>query len=128
MAPRSTQPFILPRSIKGVPRIFGNFVGKGELAPPSGSTSHEAIEPHPWKEAVKFFSNPVYDQYFHLVLDSLLSSKNQWVTNNGGFWFLCKLCIYLHISRHEWSMHYTHLAFVGFEHSVCCGSLILLPL
>ena len=46
MAPRSTQPFILPRSIKWVPRISGNLVVKSKL-PTWISSSLEAVEPHP---------------------------------------------------------------------------------
>ena len=46
VAPRSTQPFILPRSIKLVPGISGNLVVKSKLPPRSGS-SLEAVEPHP---------------------------------------------------------------------------------
>ena len=52
VAPRSTQPFILPRSIKWVPGISGNLVVKSKLPPQSG-TSPEAVEPHPWKGAMK---------------------------------------------------------------------------
>ena len=46
VAPRLTQPFILPRSIKWVPGISGNLVVKRKLPPWSGS-SLEAVEPHP---------------------------------------------------------------------------------
>ena len=46
VAPRSTQPFILPRSVKWVPGISGNLVVKSKLPPRSGS-SLEAVEPHP---------------------------------------------------------------------------------
>ena len=46
MAPRSTQPFILSRSIKRVPGISGNLVVKSKLASRSGC-SLEAVEPHP---------------------------------------------------------------------------------
>ena len=46
VAPRSTQPFILPRSIKLVPGNSGNLVVKSKLPPRSGS-SLEAVEPHP---------------------------------------------------------------------------------
>ena len=45
-APRLTQPFILPRSVKWVPEIAGNLVVKSKLPPRSGS-SLEAVEPHP---------------------------------------------------------------------------------
>ena len=45
-APRSTQPFILSRSIKWVPGISGNSVVKSKLPPWSGS-SLEAVQPHP---------------------------------------------------------------------------------
>ena len=54
VAPRLTQPFISPRSIKWVPGISGNLVVKSKLPPRSGS-SLEAVEPHPWKGAIKFF-------------------------------------------------------------------------
>ena len=53
VAPRSTQPFIFLRSIKWVPGISGNLVVKSKLPPRSGS-SLEAVEPHPWKGAIKF--------------------------------------------------------------------------
>ena len=56
-APRSTQPFILLRSIKWVPGISGNLVVKSKLPPRSGSRL-EAVEPHPWKGAIKFFKIP----------------------------------------------------------------------
>ena len=46
VAPRSSQPFILPRSIKWVPEISGNLVVKSKLPPRSGS-SLEAVEPGP---------------------------------------------------------------------------------
>ena len=46
VAPRSTQPFILPRSIKWVPGISGNLVVKSKL-PPRSDSSLEAVEPHP---------------------------------------------------------------------------------
>ena len=46
VASRSTQPFILPRSIKWVPGVSGNLVVKRKLSPRSGS-SLEAIELHP---------------------------------------------------------------------------------
>ena len=45
VAPRWSQPFIFPRSIKWVPGISGNLVVKSELPPQSGS-SLEAVEPH----------------------------------------------------------------------------------
>ena len=54
VAPRLTQPFILLRSIKWVPGIFGNLVVKSKLPPWTGS-SLEVVEPHPWKGAIKFF-------------------------------------------------------------------------
>ena len=53
VAPRLTQPFILPRSVKWVPEISGNLVVKSKLPPRSGS-SLEAVEPHPQKGAIKF--------------------------------------------------------------------------
>ena len=43
VAPRSTQPFILPRSIKWVPGISGKLVVKSKLPPRSGS-SLEAVK------------------------------------------------------------------------------------
>ena len=46
VAARSTQPFILPQSIKWVPGISGNLVVKSKLLPRSGS-SLEAVELHP---------------------------------------------------------------------------------
>ena len=46
VAPRSTQPFILLRSIKWVPGISGNLVVKSKLPPWSGC-SLEAVEPDP---------------------------------------------------------------------------------
>ena len=46
VAPRSTQPFIFPRSIKWVPGISGDLVVKGKLPPWSGC-SLKAVEPHP---------------------------------------------------------------------------------
>ena len=46
VAPRSTQPFILPRSIKWVPGISRNLVVKSKLPLRSGC-SLEAVEPHP---------------------------------------------------------------------------------
>ena len=45
VAPRSAQPFILPRSIKWVPWISGELVVKSKLRPRSGC-SLEAVEPH----------------------------------------------------------------------------------
>ena len=54
VAQRSTQPFILPRSIKWVPGISGNLVVKSQLPSWSGS-SLEAVEPHPKKGAINFF-------------------------------------------------------------------------
>ena len=59
IAPRLTQPFILPGSIKWVPGIFGNLVVKSKLPPWSGS-SLEAVEPHPGKGVITFF---VFFQY-----------------------------------------------------------------
>ena len=44
--PRSTQPFIHPRSIKWVTGISGNLVVKSKLLPWSDS-SLESVEPHP---------------------------------------------------------------------------------
>ena len=46
VAPKSTQPLILQRSIKQVPGISGNLVVKSKMPPRSGS-SLEAVEPHP---------------------------------------------------------------------------------
>ena len=46
VAPRSTQPFILPRSIKLVPGTSGNLVVKSKL-PPQCGTILGAVEPHP---------------------------------------------------------------------------------
>ena len=46
VAPRLTQPFILPRSIKRVPGISGDLVEKSKLPPRSGA-GLEAVEPHP---------------------------------------------------------------------------------
>ena len=54
MAPRSTQSFILARSIKLVLGISGNLVVKSKLPHRSGS-SLEAVEPHSQKGAIKFF-------------------------------------------------------------------------
>ena len=48
MAPSSTQPFILRRSIKLVPAFYKNLVVKIKL-PPQRGTSLEAVEPHPSK-------------------------------------------------------------------------------
>ena len=45
VTPRSTQPFVLPRSIKWVPGVSGNLVVKSKLPPWSGS-SLEAVEPN----------------------------------------------------------------------------------
>ena len=45
VAPRSTQSFILPRSIRWAPGISGNLVVKSKLPPQSGSTL-ESVEPH----------------------------------------------------------------------------------
>ena len=56
VAPRSTQPFILPRSVKWVPEISGNLVVKSKLPPRSGS-SLEAVEPHPPDKVLKSFFN-----------------------------------------------------------------------
>ena len=39
VAPRSTQPFILPRSIKWVPGIFGNVLVKSKLPPSSSAVA-----------------------------------------------------------------------------------------
>ena len=58
VAPRLTQPFILPRSIKRVPGISGDLVEKSKLPPRSGA-GLEAVEPHPYNRAVKFFFNNV---------------------------------------------------------------------
>ena len=52
---RSTQPFIILKSIKLVPGISGNLVVKSKL-PPRSSPSLEAVEPLPQKEAMKFLS------------------------------------------------------------------------
>ena len=49
VAPSSTQPFILPRSIKWVPGLSGNWMVKSKLPPRSGC-SLEAVESHPWKK------------------------------------------------------------------------------
>ena len=46
VAQRSTQPFILPRSIKRVPQISEDVVVKNKLHPQNGF-SLEAVEPHP---------------------------------------------------------------------------------
>ena len=46
VAPRSTQPFNLPRSIKWVPGISGDLVIKSKVPTQSGF-SLEAVEPHP---------------------------------------------------------------------------------
>ena len=46
VAPRSTQPFILLRSIKWAPGISGNWMVKSKLPPRSGC-SLEAVESHP---------------------------------------------------------------------------------
>ena len=46
VVPRSTQPFILPRSIKRVPGISGDLVVKSKVPPRSGC-SLEAVEPYP---------------------------------------------------------------------------------
>ena len=46
VASRSTQPFILLRSIKWVPGISGNWMVKSKLPPRSGC-SLEAVEPNP---------------------------------------------------------------------------------
>ena len=54
VAPRLTQPFILPRSIKWVAGISRNLVVRSKLPPQSGP-SLEAVEPHPWKRVIKFF-------------------------------------------------------------------------
>ena len=53
VAPRSTQPFMLPRLMKWVLGISGNWMVKSELPPRSGC-SLEAIEPHQYKGAIKF--------------------------------------------------------------------------
>ena len=44
MAPRSTQPFILPRSIKWLQGIFGNLVVKSKLPPQSCSGSFHHVK------------------------------------------------------------------------------------
>ena len=46
VTPRSTQPFIILKSIKLVPGISGNLVVKSKL-PPRSSPSLEAVEPLP---------------------------------------------------------------------------------
>ena len=46
VAPRSTQPFILPRSIKWVSVISGNWMVKSKLPPRSGC-GLETVEPYP---------------------------------------------------------------------------------
>ena len=53
VAPRSTQPIILPRLIKWVPGISGNLVAKSKLLPRSGC-SLQAVEPNPQKGAIRF--------------------------------------------------------------------------
>ena len=68
---RLTQPFILPRSVKWAPEISGNLVVKSKLPPRSGS-SLEAVEPHPWKEAINFFfiyANKRFPQRSFLVIN-----------------------------------------------------------
>ena len=54
VAPRSTQPLILPRSVKCVTGMSGNLVVKSKLPARSGP-SLEAVELHPEKGAIKFF-------------------------------------------------------------------------
>ena len=54
VAPRSTQPFIFPRSIKWVPGISRNWVVKSKLPPRSGA-SLELVEFYPQEGAIKFF-------------------------------------------------------------------------
>ena len=46
VAPRWTQPFIVRRSIKSVPGIYGNWMVKSKL-PPRRGCSPEAVEPNP---------------------------------------------------------------------------------
>ena len=48
VAPRSTQPFILPRLLKWVPAISGNLVVKSKL-PPRSACCLEVVESHPQK-------------------------------------------------------------------------------
>ena len=52
----STEPFILPRSVKWVPGISGNSLGKSKLAPQRGA-SLEAIEPCYYFLSYKDFQN-----------------------------------------------------------------------
>ena len=61
VAPRSTQPFIFLRWIQWVPGISCNSVVKSKV-PPRSCCCLEAVEPHPYKGAIKFFFN------FHLFI------------------------------------------------------------
>ena len=55
VAPRSTQPFILPWSIKWVPGISGNLVVKSKLPPRSGSVALRQMYPNHKKGTAKLF-------------------------------------------------------------------------
>ena len=75
----SGQPFILPRSIKWVPGISGNLMVKSKLPPWSGS-SLQAVEPHPWKGAIKFFC---FLFYIYMPSYPLQNMDLVWIQDNS---------------------------------------------
>ena len=75
VALRSTQPFILPRSIKWVPGISGNLVVKNKLPPQSGcSLEAEKVILHDAHTNV-CFRHCVFSRYLSLCLAFLVMWK-----------------------------------------------------
>ena len=68
VAPRSTLPFTLPRSIKWVPRTPGNLVVKRKLSAPSCSAVLGQFGPNHKMGAIKLF---FFNEPFHHILNAL---------------------------------------------------------
>ena len=103
LAPRSTQSFVLPRSIKWLPGISGNLVVKSKLPPRSGS-SLEAVEPHPEKGAIKLFCPTHFDHPLNFKVTYSLPLPSNTHINPQQFpaWHLTKQClVYWLIARQE---------------------------
>ena len=87
VAPRSTQPFTLPRSKKWVPGISGNLVVRSKLPLWTGS-SLEVVKPHLWKRAIKLFfllhKNIILLIYFLKVILNPLSYIHRWQNTEGN--------------------------------------------
>ena len=78
VAPSSTQPSILSRSIKWAPVISGNLVAKCKL-PPRGGSSFEVVERHPLKRdhKVLFFWNTNFLIIFFWNFSKFVPTKFQ---------------------------------------------------